>query len=388
VGLLIKNATIISPMRVIHKGWIHCQERSIVGMGGGLAPQFDDVEVIDASGLTALPGFIDLHVHGAVGFEAMDANPDGLRAMATYYAAHGVTGFLPTTWTDSHQRILAALEVIAELNGPQPDGATILGAHLEGPYLNPAKCGAQNLTHIRRVDRDEARAYLDLGVLRLLALAPEFPENHWLIDESMRRGVTVSVAHSAADYLQIRRAVERGLTHATHTFNGMNGLHHREPGTAGAVIASPEISCELIADNVHVHPAIMTILLAAKGVDKVVLVSDAIRGAGMPDGEYQIDERAITVRASSVTLPDGTLAGSTLTLDLALQNLMAATGQSLAEIWQTSSLNAARAIGWAHRKGSLEVSKDADIALVDDNVTVQMTIAEGRRVYQAAMEKV
>ena len=382
MGLLIKNATVIGSTGVIPNGWIHCREGRIAGLGGGRAPQFADVEIIDAAGLTALPGFIDVHVHGAAGSEAMDADPDGLRAMATYFASHGVTGFLPTTWTDTHERILAALEVIAELNGPQPDGATILGAHLEGPYLNPEKCGAQNLTHIRRANRDEARAYLDLGVIRLLALAPEFPENHWLIDESVQRGVTVSVAHSAANYLQVRRAVERGLTHATHTFNGMDGLHHREPGTLGAVMTAPEINCELIADNIHVHPVAMKILLAAKGADRVILISDAIRGAGMPDGEYQIDERAITVRASSVTLPDGTLAGSTLTLDLALRNLIAATGQSLADVWQTSSLNAARAIGWSHRKGSLEIGKDADIALVDDDINVQMTIVEGRRVYE------
>ena len=388
MGLLITNATIIAPTRVIPSGWIHCHEGRIVGMGGGDAPAFDDAQVIDATGQTALPGFIDVHVHGAVGFEAMDADPDGLRAMASYYAAHGVTGFLPTTWTDSHERILAALEVIAELQGPQPEGASILGAHLEGPFLNPDKCGAQNLTHIRRADRDQGRAYLDVGVIRLLALAPEFPENHWLIDESVRRGVAVSVAHSAADYLQIRRAVGRGLSHATHTFNGMTGLHHREPGTAGAVMASPEVTCELIADNIHVHPAVMKILFAVKGADGVVLISDAIRGAGMPDGEYQIDERSITVRASSVTLPDGTLAGSTLTLDVALKNLMAATGLPLEDVWQASSLNAARLTGWAHRKGSLEIGKDADIALVDDDISVQTTIAEGRIVYQAALEKV
>ena len=187
----------------------------------------------------------------------MDASADALRTMAQFYAQHGVTSFLATTWTDSRPRIQAALEAIAAAQGRQPNGATLLGAHIEGPYLNPERCGAQSTTYIRRADRDEALAFLDTGVVRLMALAPEFPENHWLIRECVRRGITVSAAHTAATYEQMRAAVAMGLTQATHTGNAMTGLHHREPGTLGAVLTLPEINAELIADNIHVHPAVM-----------------------------------------------------------------------------------------------------------------------------------
>jgi N-acetylglucosamine-6-phosphate deacetylase len=235
---------------------------------------------------------------------------------------------------------------------------------------------------VRRAGRDEARAFLDLNVIRLLVVAPEFAENHWLIEEGVRRGITVSAAHTAATYDQIRQAVGMGLSHATHTYNAMTGLNHREPGTLGAAMTSPEIACELIADNIHVHPAAMQILFVCKGADGVILITDSIRAAGMPDGEYQIDERTVIVRDGAVRLPDGTLAGSTLTMDRALRNFMQATGQPVEAIWQTSSLNAARAIHVSDRKGSLEVGKDADLVLVDDDINVHLTVAEGRVVYR------
>jgi len=377
--LLIKNARVITPVAAWPQGWLLCRAGRIAALGSGEVPDFNNgVETIDARGLTLLPGFIDLHVHGAVGHEAMDANPDGLRAMARFYAQHGVAAFLTATWTDSRARITAALETVAELRGPQPEGATLLGVYLEGPYLNPVRCGAQSTTHIRRAERDEALAFLDSGAIRLVALAPEFEENHWLISECARRGITVSAAHTAATYDEVRHAVALGLTHATHTYNAMTGLHHREPGTLGAVMASPEISAELIADNIHVHPASMAILYRAKGPDRLVLVSDAIRAAGMPEGEFQIDERTVMLRDGAIRLPDGTLAGSGLTMERALHNLIEATGEPVETLWKTSSLNPARAIHIADRKGSLEAGKDADLVLVDDQITVHLTVTEGR----------
>jgi N-acetylglucosamine-6-phosphate deacetylase len=381
-SLLIKNAKVITSSAAWERGWLLCEGQTIKQMGHGNVPDFDGVETVDAGGLTLLPGFIDVHVHGAMGYETMDGTAEGLRCMAQFYAQHGVTSFLPTTWTERNEPILAGLKAIAAAQGQQPDGATIVGAHLEGPYINVEKCGAQNPAHVRRAGRDEALAYLDLNVIRLVALAPEFAENHWLIEESIRRGITVSAAHTAATYDQIRQAVEMGLSHATHTYNAMIGLNHREPGTLGAAMTSPEIACELIADNVHVHPAAMQILFACKGADGIMLITDSVRAAGMPDGEYKIDERTVIVRDGTVKLPSGTLAGSIVTLDLCLRNFMQATGQPVEAIWQTSSLNAARAIHLSDRKGSLEVGKDADLVLVDDDINVHLTVAEGRVVYR------
>jgi N-acetylglucosamine-6-phosphate deacetylase len=182
----------------------------------------------------------------------------------------------------------------------------------------------------------------------------------------------------------MRAAVEMGLRQTTHTGNAMTGLHHREPGTLGAALTLPEISAELIADNIHIHPAVMQIIYRCKGADGLILISDAIRGAGMPDGEYSIDERTVTIKDGIVKLPDGTLAGSTLTMERALRNLSAATGEPLEHLWKTSSLNAARAIGVSGQKGSLESGKDADLVLVDDAVNVLLTVAEGRVVYRAS----
>lgn len=380
--VLVTNARIITPTITWPRGWLLCRAGKIAALGSCETPDFGAVETIDAGGKTLLPGFIDVHAHGAVGYEVMDADPDGLRAMARFYAQHGVTVFLAATWTDSRERIAAALDVVATHQGPQPGGATLLGVYLEGPYLNADKCGAQSTQHIRRAEREEALAFLDTGVIREMTLAPEFEANHWLIQDCVRRGITVTAAHTNATYEQMQHAARLGVTQMTHTYNAMPGLHHREPGALGAAMSHPDIVCELIADNIHVHPTAMNILFTVKGPDRVILVSDAIRGAGMPDGEFRIDDRIVMVKDGAVRLPDGTLAGSTLTLECALRNLVQATGHPLDVLWRASSLNAARAIHIAHRKGSLEAGKDADLVLVDDQINVCLTVVEGQIVYR------
>jgi N-acetylglucosamine-6-phosphate deacetylase len=352
-------------------------------LGQGAAPAFGaGLQRLDARGFDLLPGFIDLHVHGADGHEAMDADRDGLRAMARFYARHGVSGFLATTWTATGDAILRALRCVAEAVGPVPGGAAILGAHVEGPYLNPDRCGAQDVRLIRRADLEEARAFLDTGVVRLLALAPEFDENLALLDECVRRGVAVSAAHTDASYEQMSAAVRRGLRQSTHTFNAMRPLGHREPGTAGAALTFPEVACELIADNVHVHPAVIKLLFDVKGPGGVLLITDAVRVAGLPEGDYRLDDRTVTVRDGAVRLANGSLAGSTLTMDRALRNARAATGRPLGELWPATSLNAARAIGLSAAKGSLEVGKDADLVLLDAEGQVALTVVGGEVVYQ------
>jgi N-acetylglucosamine-6-phosphate deacetylase len=367
-------------------GWLLAEGRRIEAMGRGASPEFDAGGVsqrIDARGASLLPGFIDVHVHGAMGGEAMDASAEGLQIMARFYAAHGVTSFLPTTWTATREDTLRALNEIARCLGPVARGATILGAHLEGPYFNPAKCGAQDSRLIRRADRGEALAFLDVGVIRLVALAPEYEENRWLIEECVRRGVTVSAAHTGASYEDIVAVAKLGLSQSTHTFNAMTGFNHREPGVVGAVLTLPEIRCELIADNIHVHPAAMQLLIEAKGSEGVILVTDAIRGAGMPEGDFRIDDRVITVRGGVARLPDGQLAGSVLTMERALLNIRHATGRPLRELWPMTSLNAALGIGVSASKGSLEVGKHADLVLLAEDGAVCLTVAEGEVVYRS-----
>ena len=382
--LLIHNARLFTPNHAGLTGWLLVENGLIRAIGFGNTPDFSydtPIHVLDAQGDNLLPGFIDLHVHGAMGHELMDVSTSGLEDMARFYASHGVTSFLATTWTASRSSTLKALQLVKQMQGRIRGGATLLGGHLEGPYLNPARCGAQDIRLIRRAEKEEALEFLETGVIRLLALAPEFDENLWLIEECVRRGITVSAAHTAANYEQMQKAVEYGVTQLTHSYNAMQGLGHRELGTIGAAMTFPQIQCELIADNIHVHPAAQKILVDVKGTSGVILVTDAIRAAGLPDGEYMLDERSIHIQNGAVRLTDGTLAGSVLTMEHALQNVCSATGSPLEEMWITSSLNAARAIGISSQKGSLEVGKDADLVLLDESFNVRLAIVKGETVF-------
>ncbi len=388
--LLFVNAHVYTPDQVYQPGWLMTEGARIRLIGPGQPPPLlaeSATRVIEATGLHLLPGFIDLHVHGACGHDTMDASPAGLHVMAQFYAQHGVTSFLPTTWTASREETARALDVITELTGRVPEGATILGAHLEGPYLSASRSGAQAPQHIRRADPAEITAWLDQHPVKLVALAPEFPENVWLIDECARRGITVSAAHTAATYQQMLTAIEHGVRQTTHTFNAMTGLGHREPGAVGAALTNDLIRAELIADNIHVHPAAMKVLVRAKGPERVILITDAIRGAGMPDGEYKVDDRVIIVRDHAARLPDGTLAGSVLTMERALRNIMLAAGLSLREAWPMTSWNAAKAIGVAQAKGSLEAGKDADLVLLSPTLSLVMTVVEGDIVHEVSTER-
>jgi len=382
--LLIENARLFTPDQAELTGWLLAESGLIRAIGFGNTPDFShetSLHSLDAQGNMLLPGFIDLHVHGAMGHEVMDASSSGLEEMARFYASHGVTSFLATTWTASRPSIMKALGLVKQMQGQIRGGATLLGAHLEGPYLNPTRCGAQDVNLIRRAEKEEALKFLETGVIRLLALAPEFDENLWLIEECVRRGITVSAAHTTANYEQMQRAAKHGISHLTHCFNAMQGLGHRELGTVGAAMTLPQISCELIADNIHVHPAAQKILVAVKNPSGVILVTDAIRATGLPAGDYMLDDRSIHIQNGAVRLPDGTLAGSVLTMERALQNVCSATGRALAEVWIMSSLNAARAIGVSSHKGSLEVGKDADLVLLDESFNVNLTVVKGEIVF-------
>jgi N-acetylglucosamine-6-phosphate deacetylase len=347
----------------------------------GADPTISTGDHIDGQGLTLLPGFIDLHTHGALGHEILGIDETGLQALTQFYAQHGVTGFLATPWTAPRQAISDSLKVICSVMGRE-QGARILGAHLEGPWLNVAFCGAQDKTLIRTAGRDEALTHLDTGIVKLVAVAPEVPENHWLIGECVRRGITVSAGHTNATYAEMQQAVAMGVRQVTHCFNAMRPLNHREPGVVGAAMTIPELKCELIADTIHVNPVVLKLLLDIKGPEGILLITDSMSAAGMPDGDYTFEGAPVSVRGGAARLQDGTLAGSTLTLERALANFIKASGRSLPDLLPCASANAAAVLHLENSKGKIAAGFDADLILVDQNLHVKLTMVAGKVVYR------
>ncbi len=383
-SLLIANAELVLPDDTCKTGWLQTEGRAIHRIGFGAVPEpAAGQTLIDASGLILMPGLIDMHLHGMRGADAMDAVPEALHSISRALVRHGVTGWLPTTWTALHMTIVTALETIAACMGPSASGATILGAHMEGPYLNIARCGYQNVQFIRRARADESRELFETGAVRLISLAPEFAENQALIADALRQGIIVSAAHTDATYEQMTDAFRRGVRRVTHLYNAMSGLNHRAPGAVGAALTTPGIICEAIADGHHVHAGALRLLHQVKGSDHVTLISDCHRPAGLPDGTYQVSGRMAVMSEGILRRPDGRLAGSTITLNKALRHYMDATDAPLEQVWRTATLNPARELGIDAQVGSLTVGKDADLVLFDAQMTAHLTITRGSIVYHA-----
>lgn len=341
-------------------------------------------EVVLEGGLL-LPGFIDIHVHGGGGRAIMEATQEAQNAVAKHLATHGVTGFLPTTITapwelQSEAVVLAYRAMYHEENGKH--GAAILGAHLEGPYINPVKKGAQPEQFIRTPSIADLTEHLGdaLNALKVVTLAPEMPGGLELTQFLAARNIIASIGHSNATYAQVCMAISAGARHVTHCYNAMRGLESREPGIVGAVMAHPELQAELIWDNIHVHPTSCKALVASKGAKGVILISDGIPGAGKEDGySFSLGDLPVEVKNGSARLPDGTLAGSLLTLDKAFAN---ASDYTLSERAAMTSYNAATALGLGHRKGLLVPGYDADLVLLDEAGQVKATIVKGNIVFR------
>lgn len=385
--LAVTNAArVVTPETVLENATLVASEGRIVEIGSSERVRVPaDAEVVDAGGLSVLPGFLDVHIHGGGGADTMDATPDALRAVCRTHARAGTTGLLATTMTQSREKITAALANAraAYEAGPAfcPNGARVLGIHLEGPYISPKRAGAQPKEFIRPFDAIEFAGWLDAAgdAMKLLTCAPEEPGGHELIRTARARGIVVSFGHTDADTQQTRGGIEVGAHHATHLFNQMRPLHHREPGPIGVALSDERVRIEVIADGHHLAPEIIRLALRAKGARSVVLITDAMAGAGVGDGVYDLGGLAVTVANGRALLSDGTLAGSVLTMGQAAANVRAWTGLSWTDLARVTSTNVADEMGWTN-KGRLAPHSDADLVFVDDDLAVHATFIGGRRI--------
>jgi N-acetylglucosamine-6-phosphate deacetylase len=346
-------------------------------------PPPDGFEVLDLAGFTVAPGFIDLHVHGGGGFSLVDGDATQLRGYAHWAASRGVTGFLPTLVPVERRRMIEIIEsTLAETD--DIDGARPFGINLEGPFLSRLRCGALSSDVLRPADASELREYLlaAKGRLRLMTIAPELPGAPSVIATALDAGVVVALGHSDATYDEARNAFALGVRHVTHCFNAMRPWHHREPGCVAAALESPDATVELIADGVHVHLAVMAMLLRLKGVDKAVLVTDGIPLAGLGDGEFELQGERVQVRDGIARRSDGTLAGGAMPLDAMVRNAVASLSVSAADAIRMVTLNPASVIGLGDRKGRVAPGYDADLVVLSPALEVEMTFVQGKLVYQ------
>lgn len=378
--LILTNAKIVLPDRIItgaillNDGKIKkIYEGSMVGELGG----------IDVEGRYIVPGFIDVHIHGAGGADAMDNTEEALRTISKFIAQHGTTSFLATTLTSSKETLKEVLEKIGKLQNENIEGATIFGAHMEGPYFDVQYKGAQNDKYIKPAGIKEIEEYLNVkpGLVKLFSMAAKGEGALESIKFLKENGVVVSVGHSGVSFEEVQAAVKAGISHSTHTYNGMKGFTHREPGVVGAVMLNDSINAEIIFDKIHVHPEAVRLLIKTKGVDRVVCITDAMCATGLPDGNYKLGELDVYVRDGQARLiSNDALAGSVLTMDKAFKHLIEL-GYSLFDAVKMTSTNAAKEFGL--NAGVLQEGKDADIVLLNPDYSVEMTIVKGEVKYQA-----
>lgn len=330
-----------------------------------------------------VPGFIDVHIHGAGGADAMDATPDALSTIAQQVVKEGTTSFLATTMTQSKQAIEAAIKNAGDYihsENNQPGQAEVIGIHLEGPFIHPKRKGAQPEEYILLPNVQQFDEWQELAQhsIRLVTLAPERENGLELVKHLVEQGVIASIGHTDSNYHEVKEAVAAGASHVTHLFNGMKGLHHREPGTAGGALLLDELTAELIADGIHVRPEMIDLALRLKGVDRTVLITDSMRAKWLPDGVSELGGQKVLVKDGKAVLEDGTLAGSILKLNHGVKNVMQFAGLTLPEVIRLVTMNPAKELGLAGRKGSIEAGKDADIVVLNEEYDPMLTICRGK----------
>lgn len=341
--------------------------------------KYPNVQWIDVEGMYISPGFIDIHIHGFGGCDTMDGTLDAIKTISNTVAETGVTGFLPTTMTMDKDRIYKAFDAVRQAMGTKMPGAKVLGCHMEGPFISEKYKGAQNPQYVIKPDYDLVKVYMD--VIKIITIAPERDKGYSFISKMhQHEDVVLSIGHSSGTYEESMEAIQKGIRHVTHLFNAMTPMHHREPGVVGTALRS-RVTCELIADKLHVHPAIFQLLVDVKGKEHLVLVTDSTRAGGMGDGVYDLGGQKVIVKDDFAKLANGTLAGSVLTLNKAVKNIFENTNLAIYEAVKLASLNPAKVIKIDDRKGSLKIGKDADITVFNKDFHIYLTVVEGNIVF-------
>ena len=378
----IKNVDIILPEKIIKNGAVLFDEsiKKIYKIDDYMESEFDKetIEIIDGKEGYLTPGFIDIHIHGTNGKDAMDATYEAIDTISENVIKSGVTHFLPTTMTMAKQNINEALKNIKKLKDKELSGAQILGVNVEGPFLNKEKKGAQPEEYILDPNLDLLKNYIE--IIKLVTIAPEKPGAEDFIKEMNKRGIVTSVGHSTASYEDIQKANKWGLSHTTHLFNGMVGLHHRRPGVVGAALTN-DMTVELIADLIHLSPVILDLVSKTKSEDEIILITDSMRAAGLEDGEYSLGGQKVIVKEGEARLEAGSLAGSTLTLDRAVKNMYNSTELELKSVIKMVTKNPAKLLGVDNKKGKIENNYDADLVVLDKTLEVKKVFVKGEQKY-------
>ena len=371
----IINGQIVMPDAVV-SGHVIVFDQTIQAIEPQHDINLDEYDVIDAQGNLVAPGLVDIHIHGYLGEDASDGKAEGLKLMAAGIARNGVTSWCPTTMTIDKAEIVKAFDTARTVKAEKTCyGAKILGVNCEGPFINPSKKGAQPGEFILPPDGNFIVEHAD--ILKLFTVAPEMEGATECIQKVYEDGrVVASMGHTGASFEEANVGIEAGVRHATHLFNAMTALQHRNPGVVGAALSDERVSCELIADTFHVNPGLYRLVAKAKG-DKLCLITDCMRAGGMEDGDYTLGGQHVIKTGIQCLLEDGTIAGSVLKLNEAVKNLREHTDMSLAQVFACASLNPAKVVGESERIGSLEVGKCADIIICDDDIRVIATIIDG-----------
>lgn len=386
-SLYITNVTIYAEEKVIKKGSVLVVDGKIKDIyTEKLQPNTidTDIQVIDGNHLKLIPGYIDGHIHGAAGADVMDATPEALDTMAAVLPKEGTTSFLATTMTQAPENIEKALENIANYE-TKPGHADLIGVHLEGPFVEKSKAGAQPLEYIIEPDIEQFDRWQELSghTIKTVTVAPEHDENGDFIRHLYHAGVNVSAGHTGIGYEGTVKAVEQGVRQVTHLCNAMSGIHHRDVGMVGATFQLEKLRAELIADGIHVSKEMLQLIYDNMGSKRLILITDAMRAKCLQPGEYELGGQPVIVSEDRAVLKEGgSLAGSILKLNEGAQNMLKLNGVVLEDIIEMASVNPAKQLNVFDRKGSIAVDKDADLLLVDDQLNIKYTICRGVITYQ------